>query len=177
MFTHPSRTVAALLVIIAAAGCSTTKDSPTAPAPDEPVLSISNRNPPGDAPYNLNVLLRNSRRIEGLILFRQPDDGATTVYLETYLAHLTPDHDYYLERAAQTLGLGCVDAAWLRLGLGTVVTPIHTNWRGFGAATLNRTLPATIVGVSFDIHFHIVDATTGAVVMESGCYQYKVRAT
>jgi hypothetical protein len=80
-------------------------------------------------------------------------------------------------RAAQTLGLGCVDAGWLRLGLGTVVTPIHTNWRGFGAATLNRTLPATLIGVSFDIHFRVLDAETGAVVLESNCRQYTVRAT
>jgi hypothetical protein len=177
MITTRSRKIAALLLTLAVTGCSTTRDGPTATEPEETVLSISTRNPALDAPYNLNVLLRNSNRIEGLILFRQPDDGTTTVYLDTYLAHLTPNHDYYLERAAQTLGLGCVDAAWLRLGLGTVVTPIHTNWNGFGNATLNRTLPTTLIGTSFDIHFHIVDAATGVVVMDSGCYQYKVRAT
>jgi hypothetical protein len=176
MITRRLRTIAALTLAAALGGCSTTEATTQAPADGETALSISNRNPPSTPPYDINVLLFAANRVEGLILFRQPDDGATTIFLETYLARLKPNHDYYLERAAQTLGLGCADAGWLRLGLGTVVTPIHTNWRGFGAATLNRTLPAALVGVSFDIHFRVLDSETGAVVLESKCRQYTVRA-
>ena len=175
MRTRHFRTIAALTLGAVLGGCSKTDATTQPPAAEETALSISNRNPPSTPPYDINVLLRAGDRVEGLILFRQPDDGATTIFLETYLARLKPNHDYYLERAAQTLGLGCVDTGWLRLGLGTVVTPIHTNWRGFGAATLYRTLPATLIGVSFDIHFHVVDAETGAVVLESNCRQYTVR--
>ncbi len=175
MLTRQFRTIAALTLAAALGGCSKADVSTQPPANEETALSISDRNPPSTPPYDINVLLFATNRVEGLILFRQPDDGATTIFLETYLGRLKPNHDYYLERAAQTLGLGCVDGGWLRLGLGTVVTPIHTNYRGFGAATLYRTLPATLIGVSFDIHFRVLDAETGAVVLESKCKQYTVR--
>lgn len=175
MRTHRFCTIAALTLAAAISGCSTSDATTQAPADEETALSISNRNPPATPPFDINVLLRAGERVEGLILFRQPDDGVPTIFLETYLAHLKPNHDYYLERAAQTLGLGCIDSGWLRLGLGTVVTPIHTNWRGFGAATLNRTLPATLLGLSFDIHFRVLDAETGVVVLESTCRQFTAR--
>jgi hypothetical protein len=176
MFTHRFCAIAALSLAAALGGCSTSEATTQPPADEETALSISNRNPPGTPPFDINVLLFSANRVEGLILFRQPNDGVTTIFLETYLGGLKPNHDYYLERAAQTLGLGCTDAGWLRLGLGTVVTPIHTNWRGFGAATLNRTLPPALIGVSFDIHFRVLDAETGAVVLQSKCRQYTARA-
>jgi hypothetical protein len=123
---------------------------------------------------DLNVRLVNAGRGEGFIKFRQQDDGLAKIYLGTKIEGLDPDHDYFLQRAALTLGSGCVNSGWLTLGLGTVVTPIHTNAGGVGRADLFRNLPATLIGVSFDIHFQIIDAVSGEVVLESDCYQYIV---
>jgi len=37
-----------------------------------------------------------------------------------------------------------------------------------------RNLGSTALGTTFDIKFHVIDATTSAVVLESACYQYTV---
>ena len=62
---------------------------------------------------------------------------------------------------------------WLTLGMGTVPQSITTDSRGTGQAALFRNLAAFPVGATFDIHFRVIDAG-GAVVLESGCYQFVV---
>jgi len=46
--------------------------------------------------------------------------------------------------------------------------------KGTGRAQLFRNLGSTNVGTTFDIKFHVINATTSAVVLESACYQYTV---
>jgi hypothetical protein len=50
---------------------------------------------------------------------------------------------------------------------------ITTDDRGTGRAALSRSIPPAF-GTEFDIQFHVVDAATSAVVLESACYQYTV---
>jgi len=45
---------------------------------------------------------------------------------------------------------------------------------GPGAQQVFRNLGSTALGTTFDIKFHVIDATTSAVVLESACYQYTV---
>jgi len=37
-----------------------------------------------------------------------------------------------------------------------------------------RNLGSTAIGTTFDIKFHVIDATTSAMELESACYQYTV---
>ena len=41
-------------------------------------------------------------------------------------------------------------------------------------AELFRSVAAFPVGSTFDIHFQVVDATTGAVVLQSRCYEFTI---
>jgi hypothetical protein len=55
--------------------------------------------------------------------------------------------------------------------LGTITTDSG----GTGRAALSRPLPASLLGMEFDIHFRIAEteaATAG--VLESACYQFTV---
>jgi hypothetical protein len=170
------RGAASLAAVLFLAACAS--DAPTSPAPALTARADRGESHRASGPsINLNVELRGARDAEGSIRFRQPNDGATTIFLDTRIEGLQRNHDYFLQRAAQDLGAGCVDDGWLTLGLGPVATAIHTDNEGEGHAQLFRTLPASLIGASFDIHFQIIDAVTGAVVLHSGCYQYTVSAT
>jgi hypothetical protein len=50
---------------------------------------------------------------------------------------------------------------------------IHTDKHGKGEALFSRDLSGA-VGGQFDIHFQVIDAVTKAVLLRSGCYQFKV---
>ena len=163
--------LAVLTAALMVAGCST--DGPSGPSvATQPSLDRRRAPSPTVPPYDLNVRLRGEDEAEGSIRFRQPDDGVMTIFLHTRVEGLAPNHDYNLQRAALPLGGGCVDGGWLTLGLGTVVTPIHTDGEGEGRADLFRTLPASLAGKSFDIHFQVIDAVSGAVVLRSRCLAY-----
>lgn len=175
MFARAPRTLSITVVtgLLALAACST--DGPGSPTlAVSPSIDREESRAPGTPPMNLNVRLRGSHDAEGSIRFRQPNDGVMTLFLHTRVEGLAPNHDYYLQRAALALGSGCVDGGWLTLGLGTVVTPIHTNDEGEGRADLFRTLPASLAGAAFDIHFRIIDAASAAEVLQSGCLRYTV---
>src|SRR6266487_2640133 len=58
-------------------------------------------------------------------------------------------------------------------GPETAPQVITTDWRGTGRADLFRNLGTTAIGSTFDIHFRVIDAS-GAVVLESSCYQFVV---
>jgi hypothetical protein len=128
--------------------------------------------------FNLEVILRPAaggpEKAFGHVKFREPNDAATIIDLDTWVRDLAPNHDYYLERAVDTMLDGSCGGSWLRLGQGTTIVPITTDDRGTGRAALYRGLPANLLGVTFDIHFQVVDAVTNAAVLESGCYRFTV---
>jgi hypothetical protein len=110
----------------------------------------------------------------GLVKFRQPKDAATIVDLDVWVRGLAPSHSYFLERATDAADDHCMGANWLKLGQGLVPQPIPTDQEGTGRAELFRGLPATLIGTEFDIQFHVIDAATSALVLESACYQFTV---
>ena len=123
--------------------------------------------------FNLEAVLRGDGF--GLVRFRQPNDADKTIYLYTWVRGLTPNTDYQLQRAVDTnLDGNCTSAAWLTLGAGLTPLAITTDDRGTGSASLWRDVAAIATGSRFDIHFRVVNAQTGAVVLTSACYEYVV---
>lgn len=121
---------------------------------------------------NLEVILRGQGF--GHVKFRQPKDDEVIVYLDTWVRDLAPNAVYQLQRAVDSnLDGACTSETWLTLGRGTVAQSITTDEKGTGRAELFRTLTSTL-GAAFDIHFRVIDATSGAVVLESACYQFEV---
>ncbi|MGH2626942.1 MAG: hypothetical protein ACRDHY_09870 [Anaerolineales bacterium] len=123
--------------------------------------------------FNLEVVLRGDGF--GLVKFRQPNDGATVVYLDTWVRDLAPNTSYRLQRAVDTvIDDVCTNASgWLTLGQGLTPYAIQTDESGTGRAALWRAVPP-VVGAEFDINFRVIDDATGAVVLQSECYQYRV---
>lgn len=129
--------------------------------------------------FNLQVVLgptaSGPENAFGLVKFRQPNDAFTIVYLDVWLRDLASNHNYYLERAVDGVADDDCSAAtvWARLGQGLAPQAITTDERGTGRAELFRPVPPT-PGTELDIHFRVVDATTMAVVLTSGCYQFTI---
>ncbi len=160
--------VALAAFVIAAGACS---DDPSAPRSPLPVTAVRSWGP--ETPFfNLEVILRGNGF--GLVKFRQPNDGNAIVYLDTWVRDLAPNSSYSLQRAVDTvIDDVCTSASgWLTLGQGLTPYAITTDANGSGRAELWRAVPP-VAGVEFDIHFRVVDAT-GAVVLQSECYQYTV---
>jgi hypothetical protein len=123
--------------------------------------------------FNLEVVLRPAAGGPdggfGLVKFRQPNDAAKIIYLDTWVRDLLPGHRYALERAVDTnLDGVCTSTGWLSLG------EIATDLGGTGRAALSRSVAMLPTGMKFDIHFRVVDAASPAVALESGCYEYAV---
>jgi hypothetical protein len=118
--------------------------------------------------FNLQAILRGDGF--GTIEFRQPNDDEFRIYLDLWVRDLKPNTTYVLERAVDTGAPDdvCTSTAWLTLG------SVDTNDQGIGHAALSRLLPASLNGVEFDIHFHVVEEATGAEALASECYQYTV---
>jgi hypothetical protein len=111
----------------------------------------------------------------GLVKFRQPKDALKIVNLDVWVRDLAPNTGYYLQRATDTtVNDDCTGTNWLTLGQGTVPQAITTDATGTGRANLFRNLATIPLGTQFDIYFRVIDAATGAVVLESACYQYTV---
>jgi hypothetical protein len=51
---------------------------------------------------------------------------------------------------------------------------ISTDATGSGSESLWRSVAAFPIGSVFDIHFRVVDATSGAVVLQSTCYEFTI---
>jgi hypothetical protein len=135
---------------------------------------------PDRAKFNLVIHLRPDHvRAEkgfGQVKFRQPEDADTIVYLDVRLRNLAPARAYSLQRATDTTVDGdCTGTNWLTLGQGPVPQAITTDGDGNADAALFRDLSAIPVGTEFDIHFRLLDAGTGAVVLRSSCHQFAVR--
>jgi hypothetical protein len=134
---------------------------------------------PATPNFNLQVILRPAAGAPvdgfGLVKFRQPKDGAKIVDLDVWVRDLAPNHSYNLQRATDlNVNDDCAGTNWLTLGQGTVPEAITTDGTGTGRASLFRNLAAFPLGTTFDIHFRVTDGVTGAVVLESGCYQFTV---
>jgi hypothetical protein len=123
--------------------------------------------------FNLQVVLRGQGF--GLVEFRQPNDADLIIYLDTWVRDLAPNADYQLQRAVDaTLDGACTSTAWLTLGQGLTPAMISTDATGTGRVSLWRSVAAFPIGSVFDIHFRVVDATTGAVVLQSACYEFTI---
>lgn len=133
--------------------------------------------------YNLDVtLLPVTTKMEfgahaaGFLKFRQDKDTARIITLDTWVFDLQPNHSYSLRRAVDPIATSsCVSTSWLTLGKGLVPQTIDTDAKGNGEADLFRDITAIARGAQFRIHFQIVDAATGEIVLNSDCYQYTVR--
>jgi len=161
-----------ILAATALAACAPDGSNPVAPN-----LAISaSTSGPATPPFNNEIILRDATGAGGFghVKFRQPKDGDVIVYLDTWVRDLAPNASYRLQRAVDTnVNDDCTGTAWLTLGEGPTPRAIVTDDQGTGRAPLWRTLPASLLGTEFDIHFRVIDAT-GAVVLESACYQFVV---
>jgi hypothetical protein len=133
-------------------------------------------NPPPWGPetphFNLEIVLRGEGF--GLVQFRQPNDDALIVHLDTWVRGLAPNTSYLLQRAADVADGNCTSTAWLTLGKGSQAQSITTDATGTGREDLFRNLAAFHVGSMFDIQFRVIEEGSGAVVLTSQCYQFTI---
>src|SRR4051794_19804412 len=93
--------------------------------------------------FNLEVILRGDGF--GLVKFRQPNDDALIINLDTKVRGLEPNTAYVLQRAADTNLDGVCPSAptsWLTLGKGLTPQTIITDARGTGEESLFRSVAA-----------------------------------
>jgi hypothetical protein len=125
--------------------------------------------------FNLEVILRNDAGGFGQVKFRQPNDADLIVYLDTWIRGLAPNTSFELQRAVDTtVDDDCTSTAWLTLGKGAVAQAILTDASGTGREDLFRSVAAFPVGSTFDIHFRVIEAGSGAVALTSECYQFTI---
>lgn len=160
-------------VVFSATACSNEVSNPAPHNAAASVAAHSSSLGPQIPPFNLEVILRGDGF--GLVKFRQPNDADKTIFLDTWLRDLEPNTSYVLQRAVDTNVDGdCTSTAWLTLGKGLAPQAITTDATGTGREELFRSVAAIADGARFDIHFRVIDATTQAVVLTSGCYEYVV---
>jgi len=165
----PTRFIVVAGSIIALAGCGTDKTAPTGLQ----VPRQSSQWGPETPNFNLEVILRGDGF--GHVKFRQPNDDALIINLDTWVRDLEPNTAYVLQRAADTdLDGICSSSSWLTLGKGLVPQSITTDDRGTGRESLFRNVAALGVGATFDITFRVVNVATSAVVLTSDCYRYTI---
>jgi hypothetical protein len=165
----------ASIASIALAACATDPTQPSPPTASAGGATAELAAWGSETPrFNLEVILEAVGTAGfGLVKFRQPNDDATIVYLDTWVRDLAPNTSYYLERAVDlVVDDDCTSSAWLTLGEGPAVVPLVTDETGSGRAALWRAVPPT-PGVAFDIHFRVRDGS-GTVLLQSGCYQYTI---
>ena len=172
MRTTPAILAASLALVPA---CTSDRPNPVAPSlVAGPGLSASSWGPE-TPPFNVELILRDvgGGSAFGHVKFRQPNDAELVVNLDVWVRDLAPNTTYRLQRAADGPADGnCTSTSWLTLGRGTQAQAIVTDNRGTGRAELFRLLTSP-VGSTFDIRQRVIDPT-GAVVLESECYQFVV---
>src|SRR5688572_6144269 len=159
------------LVAVALVACSDTSIGPSTKTASD--LSLATAWGPETPNFNLQVVLRGQGF--GLVTFRQPNDDALIINLDAWVRNLTPNTSYQLQRAVDTTIDGtCTSTSWLTLGKGLTPATIDTDGKGSGRAELFRSVAAFPVGSTFDIHFQVVEAISGAVVLQSDCYAFTI---
>ncbi len=171
------RSAASFLITPAVAlllgACSDPQHGAPALTATGPVFDATQPWGPETPPFNLEVVLRGDGF--GLVKFRQPNDADKIVYLDTWVRGLAPNTSYQLQRAVDaTVDDVCTGTGWLTLGKGLQAQAITTDETGSGREDLFRNLAAFPVGARFDIHFRVIEAATGAVVLSSDCYQFAI---
>jgi hypothetical protein len=176
-FAPAFKTAVILLLAFQLTGCKKGIISEEMRQPQTIDLSSASKNKSsGEAQYNLEVVLRGDGNRGGHIHFRQERDPAKIITLDTKVHRLLPNHAYSLQRAVDTnLDGQCTGTSWLTLGYGLTPHNILTDNKGNGSDVLWRDVSAISSGTVFDIHFRVIDALTGEVVLSSDCYQYTVR--
>jgi len=163
--------LAATLALVAA--CVSDRSDPVAPTVSQPGISASSWGPE-TPPFNFEAILRGENGAFGHVKVRQPNDAETVFHIDPWVRGLEPNTSYRLQRAVDTdVNDVCTGTAWLTLGEGLTPKAIVTDDRGTGRAELWRTVTSPI-GASFDVHFRVIADATGAVVLESACYQFVV---
>lgn len=168
---------AALAVTVLVTGCNSGNAGPTIPGAVSDRTSIPKNSAPAWGPetphFNLEVILQGEGF--GLVKFRQPNDDALVITLDTWLRGLTPNTSYVLQRAVDTSVDGiCQSTGWLTLGKGLQPQAIITDDTGTGREQLFRSVAAFTVGTEFDIHFRVLEEATSAVALTSQCYQFTI---
>ena len=165
----PTRSIVLAGSMIVLAACSDATSTPTGLS----VPKAANEWGPETPNFNLEVILRGDGF--GLVKFRQPNDDALIINLDTKVRGLDPNTSYVLQRAAdRNLDGICSSTAWLTLGKGLVAQTIDTDDKGSGEASLFRDVSAFAVGTTFDIAFRVVNVATSTVVLTSDCYRYTI---
>lgn len=164
------------LTLAAIAACATDVSNPSsATASRSAAESRAASWGPETPPFNIEVILRGAEGGFGLVKFRQPNDGQAIIYLDTWVRDLAPNTSYVLQRAVDTnLDGQCTSTGWLTLGKGLTPQPLTTDASGTAREDLWRSVAALPVGSAYDIHFRVVEAATGAVVLTSDCYRYVI---
>lgn len=167
---------AAIAVAILLAACA---DNPVIPTATDAALGTGATTVqsaqswgPETPNFNLEIILRGEGF--GHVKFRQPNDDALTIHLDTWVRDLAPNTSYLLQRAVDTnVDDDCTSTSWLTLGKGLQPQSITTDDKGTGRAELFRTVTSP-AGSEFDIHFRVINQLTSAVVLTSECYQFTV---
>jgi hypothetical protein len=170
--------VVSLFALTTVVSCVSDVRNPVSPAvaSSQPGISASSWGPE-TPPFNNEIILRDVTGTGGFghVKFRQPNDADRIVYLDTWVRDLHPNTSYQLQRATDTaINDDCTGANWLTLGKGSTPQVITTDARGTGREDLFRNLGTIAIGTTFDIHFRVIEQATGAVVLESDCYQFVV---
>src|SRR3954471_2568442 len=126
----PGRSIVLAGCMVALAGCRGDATAPTGLL--VPTQSRQSAWGPETPNFNLEVVLRGDGF--GLVKFRQPNDEALVIHLDTWVRGLEPNTTYVLQRAAdRTLdGVCTTGGGWLTLGRGLTAQSITTDDRGTG---------------------------------------------
>ena len=167
----------ALVFAVLLSACANSPVTPTAPGASSSGAgtAVAQSAPwgPETPHFNLQVILRGEGF--GLVKFRQPNDDALNIQLDTWLRDLAPNTSYLLQRAVDVnVDDNCTSTAWLTLGKGLQPQSITTDAMGTGREELFRSVAAFPVGSEFDIHFRVIHEVSSAVVLTSECYQFTI---
>lgn len=168
----------AIVFAIALSACGDNPVAPTAPGASSSgtgsaVAQSAQPWGPETPRFNLEVILRGEGF--GLVKFRQPNDNALIVHLDTWVRDLVPKTSYLLQRAVDlNVDDNCTSTGWLTLGKGPQPQSITTDANGTGREELFRSVAAFPVGSEFDIHFRVIREGGSVAVLTSQCYQFTI---
>lgn len=166
-------------LVLVLSSCAGDPLAPVPSATNGPVALSAGPWGPETPNFNLEVILRpvGDGNGFGLVKFRQPNDDASIIYLDTWVRDLAPNTSYRLERAVDSnIDDDCTSTAWLTLGKGLTPQAIVTAASGTAREELFRAIPLNVfpAGSEFDIHFRVILDGTSEVVLQSECYQFTI---